>query len=48
MEKGETGRGRGLPDKGPPSPAPGVSFFLQVLFFGPLTPSKALRKGLAL
>lgn len=36
------GRRRAPPDKGPPSPAPGVSSFLQVLSF---TPSKEALQG---
>lgn len=39
----EMGGRRAPPDKGPPSPAPGVSSFLQVVFFGPITPSEARR-----
>lgn len=40
---GDGGEGeRAPPDKGPPSPAPGVSSFLQVLRF---TPSKEARQG---
>lgn len=37
----------GPPHKGAPSPAPGVSSFLQVVLLGPLTPSKEAQARLA-